>query len=294
MISNYTKKSLGKIKIASSFCIAVLFLFVFDPISIALIQRVAPQPVNSYITLASGTTLYDSGFLDVVLPAFTKEHNIGVRVISVGTGEALVLGQRGDVDVVLTHDRAVELKLLSRGYFTDRYDIMYNDFIILGPPYDSANIRGQVLAKDAFRKIATGVFPFVSRGDASGTKRMEMSLWEAANVEEFSDFWYRAVGQGMAATLRVASELRAYTLSDRATYFFLKNRLDLEIVLEGDPALLNQYGIMLVSQKKHPHIKHREARKLIEFLLSGKGTELISSIEVEGERMFFPGDGKCD
>jgi tungstate transport system substrate-binding protein len=243
---------------------------------------------SSYILLATTTSTYDSGLLDYVIPVFTADTGIEVRVLSRGTGQALELGQRGDADVLLVHDRASELKLVDEGYFTDRHDVMYNDFIILGPPADPAAISGMDSAVEALAAIARGGYPFISRGDDSGTHRLEQRLWAQAGIIPEGSLYY-SVGQGMGDTLRVANEKEAYTISDRGTYLSLKKSLDLVVVLEGDPPLLNQYGVMAVNPDRHPHVKHQSALQFIEFMTSEKGLELIASFTIEGEPLFFPG-----
>jgi tungstate transport system substrate-binding protein len=246
--------------------------------------------VDEFITLATTTSTYDSGLLDELLPVFEEEYGIEVRVVSKGTGQAIELGKRGDADVLLVHDRKSELQLVEEGYFTDREDVMYNDFIIVGPAEDPAGLQEIESVVEAFAAIAAGENPFVSRGDDSGTHRRELALWESADVKEQGD-WYKAVGSGMADTLRVADESLGYTITDRATYLSLKDTLDLEIVLEGDPLLFNQYGIMAVNPEKHEHIKYESAKKLIEFFTSEEGKERISGFKKEGQSLFFPGLG---
>ena len=253
----------------------------------------AEAVADEFIILATTTSTYDSGLLDVLLPAFTEKYGTEVRVISQGTGQALETGKRGDADVLLVHDRASELQLVEEGYFTDRQDVMYNDFIVVGPPADPAGVKGIEKVTDAFTAIASGGHTFVSRGDDSGTNRKELSLWEKAGIGNFQD-WYLSVGQGMGDTLRMAGETQSYTLTDRATYLSLKDTLDLEIVLEGDPILFNQYGIMAVNPAKHANVKYDSAVKLIDFLMSPEGQELTSAFQIGGEGLFFPGKGVDD
>jgi len=214
-------------------------------------------------------------------------------VISQGTGQALETGKRGDADILLVHDRASELKLIEEGYFSDRQDVMYNDFIIVGPTSDQAGLKGMDKVNEAFAAIASGKVNFVSRGDDSGTHRKEISIWKNAGIDLTGD-WYLSVGRGMGDTLRMASELDGYALTDRATYLSLKESLDLEIVLEGDPTLFNQYGIMAVNQEMHSHVKYASALKLIDFMMSPEGQELIASFQIGGEGLFFPGKGVVD
>ena len=245
---------------------------------------------GSFIILSTTTSTYDSGLLDYMLPAFTEKYGIEVRVVSQGTGQALETGKRGDADVLLVHDRASELKLVEEGYFTDRHDVMYNDFIILGPSEDPAAVKETKTVKEAFAKIAEAEEVFVSRGDDSGTHRKELSIWDNAGVSERGE-WYKSVGQGMGDTLRMAGELQGYTLSDRGTYLSMKDTLDLEIVLEGDPVLFNQYGIMAVNPEKHAHVKYEETLKLIDFFMSQEGQEMIASFTIGDDPLFFPGKG---
>lgn len=245
---------------------------------------------GEFIILSTTTSTYDSGLLDYLLPAFKEKHGIEVRVVSQGTGQALETGKRGDADVLLVHDRASELQLVEEGYFTDRQDVMYNDFIILGPSGDPASIKDAKSAVEAFLKIAESEEIFVSRGDDSGTNRKELSIWDEAGVSERGE-WYKSVGQGMGDTLRMASELQGYTLSDRGTYLSLKDTLDMEILFEGDPVLFNQYGVMAVSSEMHPHVKYEQAKKLIDFMMSQEGQEMIASFTIGEDPLFFPGKG---
>ena len=249
--------------------------------------------VDEFIILATTTSTYDSGLLDFLLPVFTEKYGTEVRIVSQGTGQALETGKRGDADVLLVHDRASELQLVEEGYFTDRQDVMYNDFIIVGPAADPAGLKGIGSVTEAFSAIASGGHTFVSRGDDSGTHRKELSFWETAGIDITGD-WYQSVGKGMGDTLRMANEMEGYTLTDRATYLSLKGSLELEIVLEGDPVLFNQYGIMAVNPEKHPHVKYESAKRLIDFMVSPEGQELIASFQIEGEGLFVPGKGVAD
>lgn len=252
-----------------------------------------PGKKGGYILLATTTSTYDSGLLGYLIPVFTAKTGIEVRVLSRGTGQALELGQRGDADVLLVHDRASELKLVGEGFFTDRFDVMYNDFIMVGPPADPAGVRGTREIKEALTRIAAGSHPFISRGDDSGTNRLELRLWKQAGIAPEGG-WYFAVGQGMGDTLRVAHEKEAYSITDRGTYVSLKKNLQLEIVLEGDPLLFNQYGVMAVSQAKHPHVQYANAKAFIDFLMSPEGQDLIEGFKKEGETLFFAGKGVAD
>lgn len=248
------------------------------------------EAVDEFIILATTTSTYDSGLLDEVLPVFEEKYGTEVRVLSMGTGASLETGQRGDADVLLVHDRASELRMVEEGYFVDRYDVMYNDFVIVGPPGDPAGISALEKTVQAFEAIAQNENIFVSRGDDSGTNRAELTFWENTGITDRGD-WYKAVGQGMGDTLRVAHEMEGYTLTDRATYLSLKDTLELDILLEGDPELFNQYGIMAVNPDLHPHVKYQTALLLIEFFNSEEGQDLITGFQIGGEGLFFPGLG---
>jgi len=256
-------------------------------------EKAEEVKADDFIILATTTSTYDSGLLDVLLPAFTAKYGTEVRVVSKGTGQALEIGKRGDADVLLVHDRASELKLVEEGYFTDRQDVMYNNFVVVGPATDPAGLKGIDRVNEAFTAIASGEFTFVSRGDDSGTHRKELSIWKNAGIDAAGN-WYLSVGKGMGDTLRMASEKEGYTLTDRATYLSLKESLDLEIVLEGDPTLFNQYGIMAVNPQRNPHVKYESVLKLIDFMMSPQGQEMIASLQIGGESLFFPGKGVQD
>lgn len=240
------------------------------------------------LVLATTTSTYDSGILDKLLPAFTEKHGIEVHVLSQGTGQSLETGKRGDADVLLVHDRPSELDLVKQGYFVNRQDIMYNDYILVGPFDDPAGVKQFEKAVEAFSVIASVEHPFVSRGDDSGTHRTERIIWNESGIADFGD-WHLSVGQGMGQTLTIAYEKQAYTLSDRATFTILRDSFDLQVLLEEDPLFLNQYGIMAVNPEKHPHVNYSGASKLIDFMMSPEGREIISSFQVEGESLFFPG-----
>ena len=263
-----------------------LLLVIFMMIVVGCVQNASPQ----FIFLATTTSTYDAGLLEDMLPVFEKKYGIEVRVIPKGTGQALELGKSGDVDVLLVHDRNFELKLVEEGYFINRYDVMYNDFILVGPASDPAGIKEFETAIDALKAIARKNQIFVSRGDDSGTHRMELSLWKAAGLSDFGN-GYTSVGQGMGDTLLMADELEGYTLTDRGTYAALKEGLEMEVLLEGDPTLFNQYGIMAVNPDKHSHIKYESALKLIEFFMSEEGQQMIADYKLQGEVLFFPGMG---
>lgn len=246
------------------------------------------------ITLATTTSTYDSGLLDYLHPIFTEETGITVKVVSQGTGQAIEAGKGGNADVLLVHDRKAELVLVEEGYVVDRTDVMYNDFIIVGPAADPSGVKSAGSAVEALQKIAGGEAEFISRGDDSGTHRLEMRLWEAAEVPTGGQAWYLSAGSGMGDTLRMAFEKEAYCMTDRGTYVSLKKDLDLVIIFEGDPDLFNQYGVMAVNPEKHAHVQYDLAKEYIEFLTSEKGQDLISGFKKEGETLFFPGYGLED
>ncbi|MDY6826706.1 MAG: substrate-binding domain-containing protein [Bacillota bacterium] len=250
-----------------------------------------PELIDDYITLATTTSTYDSGLLDYLNPIFTEQTGIEVQVVSQGTGAALETGARGDADVLLVHDRASELQLVEEGAFVDRYDVMYNDFIFVGPAEDPAGVGEVSTAAEALTRIAGSEETFVSRGDDSGTHRMEMRLWESAGIDPAGQGWYLSIGQGMGDTLNMANEELGYTMTDRGTFVAMEDNLDLVIVLEGDPVLFNQYGVMAVNPEKYPHVKYDYAMMYIDFLMSDEGQELINSYQVNGETLFFPGYG---
>jgi tungstate transport system substrate-binding protein len=244
---------------------------------------------NATITVASTTSTEQSGLFGYLLPRFTEATNIGVKVVAVGTGQALDIGRRGDADVVFVHDRPAEDKYMSEGQGVKRFDVMYNDFVIVGPKADPAHIAGDKDVVDALRKIAAAKAPFISRGDRSGTHQAELRLWTLAGIDvAAAKDWYREIGQGMGPALNMASSANAYLLADRGTWLSFKNRGDLAVLTEGDQRLFNQYGVMLVSPEKHPAVKAREGQAFVDWLISPKGQETIASYKVGGEQLFFP------
>ena len=247
--------------------------------------------IDDYIILATTTSTYDSGLLDFLNPIFTEKTGLEVQVVSQGTGAALEMGSRGDADVLLVHDRSSELRLVEEGAFVNRHDAMYNDFTIVGPADDPAGVMNVKSVVDAYSLIADGEFTFVSRGDDSGTHRMEMRLWESSSIDPEGQGWYLSIGQGMGDALNMANEQLGYAMTDRGTYVAMKNNLDLVIVLGGDPVLFNQYGVMAVNPDLHPHVKYDYAMIYIEFIMSDEGQNLINSYQVNGETLFFPGYG---
>jgi tungstate transport system substrate-binding protein len=222
---------------------------------------------------------------------FEKKTGIKIDVVAVGTGAAIEIGKRGDADVVFVHAKEQELKAVEEGYFVNRHDVMYNDFVVIGPPHDPAKIKGTKSAPDALKKIAQSNYPFVSRGDKSGTHTKELAIWEKAGIDPKGQKWYLEVGQGMEKTQRIANEKRAYTLTDRGTWLATKekDKLEMVIVLEGDPVLFNQYGVMAVNPEKHRHVKYRETMEFVNWLISGDGQQAIASFkDKHGNQLFIP------
>src|SRR5262245_50202273 len=242
-----------------------------------------------FLTLASTTSTNDSGLFGSILPKFEADTGVAVRVVAVGTGQALELGRRGDADALLVHDRASEDRFLAEGHALFRRDVMYNDFVIVGPEGDPAGIRGEASASAALARIATKQAAFVSRGDDSGTHKAELRLWQAAAVDPraASGAWYREVGAGMGATLNVASELPAYTLADRATWLAFKNRRDLVVLVEGDGRLRNPYGVLVVNPALHPHVKVELATRFADGLTGPAGRAAIEAFTLDGQPLFF-------
>lgn len=242
---------------------------------------------NDYITLASTTSTENSGLFDAILPRFEDATGIEVRVVAVGTGQALEIARRGDADSLLVHDTAGEQRLVNNDTASERADVMYNDFVLIGPADDPANIGEAQSAADAFAAIANARGPFTSRGDDSGTNRAELRLWAYAGVEPDGD-WYRELGSGMGPTLNTAAAMDAYVLSDRATWVAFGNGQNLTLLFEGDEVLFNQYGSVLISEEKHPHLKHDLARQWHNWLVSDTGQQAIADFKVDGQQLFFP------
>ncbi|MEG9526675.1 MAG: extracellular solute-binding protein [Hyphomicrobiales bacterium] len=239
------------------------------------------------IVVASTTSTEQSGLFKHILPLFRETSGIDVKVVALGTGQALDAARRGDADVVLVHDRPAEDKFLAEGFAKTRYDVMYNDFVLIGPASDPAGVR------EAFAKLAASKAAFVSRGDRSGTHSAELRSWKEAGVDlaAVRGPWYRDVGQGMGPALNAASALGAYILADRGTWLAFKNRADLVILVQGDPSLFNPYGVMLVNPDKHPGVKAKEGQAFIDWLVSPAGQQAIAGYKVGGEQLFFPSAG---
>ncbi|OPY98077.1 tungsten ABC transporter substrate-binding protein [Bradyrhizobium sacchari] len=245
---------------------------------------------NRTITVASTTSTEQSGLFGHLLPLFSQAEGIDVKVVAVGTGQALDIGRRGDADVVFVHDRTAEDKFMSEGQGVKRFDVMYNDFVIIGPKSDPAQIAGSKDVTEALRKIAAAKAPFISRGDKSGTHAAELRLWKEAGVDPSAgkDSWYREIGQGMGPALNMASSSNAYLLSDRGTWLSFGNRGELAVLTEGDKRLFNQYGVMLVNPARHPNVKAQDGQAFIDWLVSPKGQQAIAGYKVGGEQLFFP------
>jgi tungstate transport system substrate-binding protein len=249
-----------------------------------------PAMAADFITVASTTSTENSGLFGHILPLFQAETGIEVRVVAQGTGQALETGKRGDADVVFVHARAAEDKFVAEGWGVERHDVMYNDFVIVGPSDDPAGVKGTAGAAAAMAAIAAHEAPFASRGDDSGTHQAEKALWAAAGVEPAGE-WYRETGSGMGATLNTAAEIPAYALTDRGTWISFENKRDLTILSEGDPALFNPYGVILVNPEKHPHVKAELGQKFIDWLISPEGQQAIADYKIDGQQLFFPDAG---
>ncbi len=245
---------------------------------------------NPYIIVASTTSTQNSGLFDYILPTFSKKTGIDVRVVAVGTGQAIKLAANGDADVLFVHHRQSEEKFIAEGNGVKRYDVMYNDFVVVGPQSDPAHISGVMDVTAAFGQIAKAKSVFVSRGDDSGTNKKELDLWKESGVDvkAASGTWYRESGSGMGATLNTAASMEGYTLTDRGTWLSFKNPGSLVIVSQGDKLLFNPYGVMLVSPEKHPQTKVAEGQAFIDWLISLEGQAAIAAYKINGQQLFFP------
>lgn len=250
----------------------------------------AAAALAGFITLASTTSTEQSGLFGHLLPLFEKKTGIQVRVVALGTGQALDMGRRGDVDVVLVHAKPLEEKFIAEGHGVKRFDVMYNDFVLVGPRRDPAGVAGGNDIVRALKAIHATKAPFVSRGDRSGTHFAELELWRAAGVDIAKEKgpWYRDTGSGMGPTLNIASAMDAYALTDRATWLAFKNRGNLSIAVQGDRRLSNQYGVILVSPARHPHVKSNTGQAFIDWLIGPEGQEAIAAYKLGGKQLFFP------
>jgi tungstate transport system substrate-binding protein len=264
----------------------LFFLLTF----VLVVLSAAALAADKEIICASTTSTDNSGLFSYILPMFEKKTGIKVKVVARGTGAAIEMGKRGDADVAFVHAKEQELKAVEEGFFVNRHEVMYNDFVIIGPNNDPANIKGIKSTDEAFKKIA-GSSSFVSRGDNSGTHTKELAIWKKVGIEPKGQKWYLEVGQGMEKTQRIANEKRAYTLTDRGTWLATKDKdkLDMVIVLEGDPVLFNQYGVMAVNPEKHKHVKYKEAMEFVNWLISKEGQQAIGSFkDKNGNQLFIP------
>jgi tungstate transport system substrate-binding protein len=259
-------------------------------LAMVALAAVPARSQDKFITVASTTSTEQSGLFGHLLPIFQAKTGIAVRVVAVGTGQALKLGERGDADVLLVHDREGEDAFIAGGFGVERRDVMYNDFILVGPVADPAHVMATKSAAGALKRIAEARMPFVSRGDDSGTHRLERRVWALAGIDPMAGrgSWYKETGSGMGPALNTSAGLDAYTLADRGTWISFKNRQTLRIVLEGDKVLFNPYGVMLVNPAKHAHVKAELGRAFIAWLVSPDGRKAIADYKIDGEQLFFP------
>ena len=259
-------------------------------LALALCFSFSIEAQQRFITVASTTSTEQSGLFKHLLPAFEKKTGIQVRVVALGTGQSLDMGKRGDADVVFVHAKQLEEKFVAEGYGVKRFEVMYNDFILVGPKSDPAKVRGGKDIVTALQKIKAAQAPFASRGDKSGTHFAELQLWKAAGIDIAKDKgpWYRDTGSGMGPTLNTAAGMNAYALTDRGTWLSFKNRADLVISVEGDQRLFNQYGVILVNPAKHPHVKKEIGQAFVDWVISPEGQKAIAEYKIGGEQLFFP------
>jgi tungstate transport system substrate-binding protein len=241
--------------------------------------------------VASTTSTEQSGLFSVLLPAFKQASGLDVKVVALGTGQALDMGRRGDADVLLVHDLVAEEKIVAQGFAVKRWPVMYNDFVLIGPGTDPAKTQGHDLVA-ALKKLAKSNAAFISRGDKSGTHAAELRFWKLAGLPESQSAGYKACGCGMGPALNIASSTGAYVLADRGTWLSFKNRGDLAVLVEGDARLFNPYGVLLVNPAKHPHVRAAEGQKFIDWLVSAPGQAVIAGYKIGGEQLFFPNAGK--
>jgi len=259
----------------------------------ALMAALPAVAQEKFIVVASTTSTEQSGLFGHILPAFQKKTGVQVRVVALGTGQALDLARRGDADVVFVHARSAEEKFLAEGHGVKRYPVMYNDFVLIGPKSDPAKVAGGKDILEALKKVKSAAAPFVSRGDRSGTHIAELDLWKLAGIDIAKDKgpWYKDTGQGMGPALNTASAMNGYILSDRGTWISFKNRGDLVIEVEGDKRLFNQYGVMLVNPEKHPNVKKEFGQAFVDWVISPEGQRAIAEYKIGGEQLFFPNAG---
>jgi tungstate transport system substrate-binding protein len=263
--------------------LALAAIFAFIAHSAAFAQERA-------IVVASTTSTEQSGLFGFLLPVFSAKTGIQIKVVAVGTGQALDIGRRGDADVLFVHDRPAEDKFMGEGFGVRRFDVMYNDFVVVGPSADPAHVAHGKDVIEAFRRIAAAAAPFISRGDRSGTHEAELRYWSGARIapNAAQDRWYREIGQGMGLALNIAASMAAYVLADRGTWLSFRNRGTLEILVEGDRRLFNQYGVMLVNPAKHPNVKVADGQAFVDWLISVDGQSAIAQYKIGGQQLFFP------
>lgn len=266
-----------------------MFVSIYLVLSFSVI---AGNKSDSLLRLATTTSTANSGLMDYLLPELTKDTGVEVQVIAVGTGKALRLGREGDVDVVLVHARNAEQAFIDGGFGVERFDVMYNDFVLIGPPEDPAQISSSGSVIEVLKKIHDSKSAFISRGDDSGTHKKELSLWQKTGYMPQGD-WYKSVGQGMGKVIQIANEMGAYTMADRGTWLAYQAKLNLALLYQGDPPLFNPYGIIAVSPQRHAHVNHEGADNLIKWITSEKGQRLIGEFTVKGERLFIPNARKA-
>lgn len=254
-----------------------------------LVACVATQAQS--IVVASTTSTEQSGLFAYLLPEFKKAGGIEVKVVALGTGQAIDMGRRGDADVLFVHDQVAEEKVVAEGFAVKRFPVMYNDFVLIGPAADPAKTKGNDIV-EALKKLSAGNTPFVSRGDKSGTHAAELRFWKMADLTDRKGSGYKECGCGMGPALNIASSSGAYVLADRGTWLNFKNRADLAVLVEGDKRLFNQYGVMLVNPAKHPHVKVADGQKFVDWVLSSAGQNVIAGYKIGGEQLFFPNAGK--
>ena len=265
----------------------------FHPLGLVKLAMVAIFLVASMgvsaqsIVVASTTSTEQSGLFSVLLPEFKKASGIDVKVVALGTGQAIDMGRRGDADVLFVHDKVAEEKVVAEGFAVKRLEVMYNDFVLVGPAADPVKVKGKDVV-EALKKIAAANAEFISRGDKSGTHAAELRFWKLADLADKQGSGYKSCGCGMGPALNMASSSNAYVLTDRGTWLNFKNRGDLKVLVEGDQRLFNQYGVMLVNPAKHPHVKAAEGQKFVDWVTSATGQGAIASYKIGGEQLFFP------
>jgi tungstate transport system substrate-binding protein len=258
---------------------------------IATVLVASSTAMAQSIVVASTTSTEQSGLFAYLLPEFKKASGVDVKVVALGTGQAIDMGRRGDADVLFVHDKVAEEKVVAEGFAVKRLEVMYNDFVLIGPKADPAKARGSDIV-EALKKLAQGNVEFVSRGDKSGTHAAELRFWKTAGIEDKKGTGYKECGCGMGPALNIASSSGAYVLADRGTWLNFKNRGDLAVLVEGDKRLFNQYGVMLVSPAKHPHVKVADGQKFVDWLVTAPGQTVIANYKIGGEQLFFPNAAK--